>query len=341
MTGAEHDIEERYEVSFHVPTQIPKLLNCAVIQIITRMILLGVLLSAGLTSCGKPPSNDLVVINPDTNRSIAYKVWLPEAEAPAPLVLISHGTSGQYDNHLWLAEALVANGYAVAGLNHPHDTTMDRSDAGLIRVWDRPADISFLISTLLNDPRWNKSIDASRIAAAGFSSGGQTVIALAGGIYNPELMGAYCTSDHKGPECDMAEIVDIDFSDAGNNYKDERIKAVFAMAPALGPGMTAEGLSQIDIPAAIIAAKDDDLITPAYHAEHYARHIPDSQLTLIPKGGHFVFVTTCTFIPKVVDFFITEIDMCGRNIELDRATVHADVANMAIEFFDQKLAEAR
>jgi predicted dienelactone hydrolase len=154
-------------------------------------------------------------------------------------------------------------------------------------------------------------------------------------------MGEYCTSDHKGPECDLAEIVDIDFSDAGNNYKDERIKAVFAMAPALGPGMTAEGLNQIDIPVAIVAAKDDDLITPAYHAEHYTRHIPDAQLTLIPKGGHFVFVTTCTFIPTVVDFFITEIDMCGRNIELDRATVHADVANIAVEFFDNHLADAQ
>jgi predicted dienelactone hydrolase len=311
---------------------------------VNSKILLGLATITCLVSCSEPRQNDLVVVNPETGRSIEYKIWLPTSDGPAPLVIISHGTSGHNSDHFWLADALVDNGFAVAALNHPHDTRMDRSVAGLIRVWDRPVDISFLLSHLLEDPQWSKSIDASRIGAAGYSSGGYTVIALAGGIYDPKLMAEYCDSDQKGPECDLAETVDIDsidFSDAGGNYRDERIKAVFAMAPALRPGMLADGLAKISIPVGIITSKDDELITPAYHAEHYARHIPNSTLASFPKGGHFVYVTTCTIVPSIVDFFITEIDLCGREIDVDRESAQIDIANIAVDFFSLNLAETK
>jgi predicted dienelactone hydrolase len=308
------------------------------------VILLGLAAAAYLTSCSEPGQNDLVVVNPETARSIEYKIWLPETDEPAPLIIISHGTSGHNSDHIWLADALVQNGFAVAALNHPHDTRMDRSVEGLIRVWDRPVDISFLLSHLLEDPQWSKSIDRSRIAAAGYSSGGYTVIALAGGIFDPRLMGEYCNSPQKGPECDLVkstEVATIDYSNAGRNYRDERIKAVYAMAPALGPGMLADELAKISIPVGIITAKDDGLITPANHAEHYARHIPNATLEYFPKGGHFVYVTTCTIIPSIVDFFITEIDLCGREIDADRESVQIDIANTAVKFFSLNLAETQ
>ena len=296
-----------------------------------------VLVSASLLSCAETQQANSVLVDASRNRSIQYKVWLPRVDGPAPLVIISHGTRGHISDHRWLADALVESGFAVVALNHPHDTRMDSTPAGMLRVWDRSLDISLLLTSLLNDPQWNESIDVERIGAAGYSSGGQTVIALAGGIYDPVLMGKYCASDRKGPECDLAEIVDIDFTDAGRSYRDERIKAVFAMAPPLGPGMIADELAQIEVPVGIVTAQDDDLITPAHHSEHYARHIPDAQLTLVPKGGHFIFVTTCAIVPTIVDFFIKEIDMCGREIDIDRESVQKNVAGLAIEFFETKL----
>jgi len=306
-----------------------------------QVLAICVLASASLLSCSKTKRTELVLVDSDRNRNIEYTVRLPGADGASPLVIISHGTRGHYSDHRWLADALVESGFAVAALNHPHDTRRDQSPAGMIRVWDRPVDVSFLLTSLLNDPRWSESIDSERVGAAGYSSGGHTAISLAGGIFDPELMGEYCASDRKGPECDLAEtadLVDIDFTDAGNSYRDQRIKVVFAMAPALGPGMTEEGLAQIDIPVGIVTAKDDELITPAHHAEFYSRHIPDADLRFVPNGGHFVFVTACTVMPTIVYFFIAEIDMCGREIDVDRESVQAGVAGLAVEFFGNNLA---
>jgi predicted dienelactone hydrolase len=112
------------------------------------------------------------------------------------------------------------------------------------------------------------------------------------------------------------------------------------MAPALGPGMIAEALEGITIPVGIITAEDDELITPEYHAEHYAKHIPNAALITVPKGGHFVYVTTCTLMPFIVDLFITEIDLCGRDIDVDRERVQADIAKYAVAFLTLHLAKA-
>lgn len=62
-----------------------------------------------------------------------------------PLVVSSHGSGGVYNNYSWIMEALVAHGYAVAVFNHPFDTALDKTDAGVMRVRDRPQDINLHI----------------------------------------------------------------------------------------------------------------------------------------------------------------------------------------------------
>jgi predicted dienelactone hydrolase len=302
------------------------------------ILIVGGLALLILAACSGPKTPTETVVDAERNRSIDYQLLLPSSSDPAPLILISHGTTGYYDNHQWLVDELLLNGFAVAVFNHPGDHQMDRTPEGFFRVWDRPGDISVLISAFLENPQTAGRIDANRIAAAGFSSGGYTVIALAGGIYDPQLMADYCTSEIKGRECDLADPTGIDFSGAGDSYRDPRIRAVFAMAPGLGPGMTVESLAAIDIPVGIVTAVDDDLITPAHNAERYAEHIPGAEISFVPNGGHFVYVNTCTLIPTVVDFFMEEIDLCGREIDADRATVQQEVAAIAVSFLQKNLA---
>jgi predicted dienelactone hydrolase len=289
-----------------------------------------------LLSCGEADLAESTIIDTNRNRSIEYKIWLPKTRQPAPLVIISHGTYGHYSDHLWLVETLVKHGYVVAGLNHPNNTRKDRSLEGIVRAWDRPPDISFLLTSLLKNPKVNKLIDPDKVAIFGYSAGGQTAFALAGGIYDPDLMMAYCESAKKGTDCDLVEEVDfstIDLTGARESYKDSRVKAVFAMAPALGPGMTPGSLANIDIPIEIVVAADDELVTPDHNAHHYARHTPAAELKIVPKGGHFVFVE-CGFMTTIVDFFLDEVDLCGREIDVDRVLVQADVAILAIEFLE-------
>ena len=139
----------------------------------------------------------------------------------------------------------------------------------------------------------------------------------------------------------LREYDDSDFAIHLKFNEDDKVEMLMELYRSfMGPGMLADGLAETSVPVGILTAADDDLITPAYHAEHYAKHIPDATLTLIPKGGHFVFVTTCTFMPTIVDFFITEIALCGREIDIDRSTVQPDIANIVVDFFSLHLAEA-
>ncbi len=299
-----------------------------------------VLLVLLLVSCTSPGENTGIYEDVSRDRSISYEIWLPGFQSGMgkfPLVVLSHGSGGEYSNHTWLIDSLVENGFIVASLNHPMNTTRDNTDEGVISVWHRPRDISVLLDHLLKDSKLAKFIDETRIGAAGFSSGGYTVLALAGAIYDPELMNAYCTSQERGKDCELAtDSSSVDFKDSSVSYKDGRIISVFSMAPAVGPAITKDSLTEIGLPVLIIASKDDELVSPGLGAVRYAEHIPTSELILLPAGGHFVFLE-CSAITMIVDWFNKELDLCGKKFSIDRDEVRRMVSDKAVSFFSENL----
>ncbi len=234
-------------------------------------------------------------------------------------------------------EALKTEGYITAAVNHPGNTTMDDSGQGVVRVWERAEDLTRLLDTLLSDPAWQDRIDAERIGAAGFSSGGYTVLALGGAKYEASRLAEYCASEDHGPDCDLADPnLEVDFAGSERSYKDERIQAIFAMAPAVGQAITEQSLREFTAPVTIPAAKDDELVYPKYSAEHYAKHIPNAVLTLLPEGGHFIFLQ-CNVGTRIADWFIDHLDLCGKNFDVDREQVRNTVATQAVDFFNLHL----
>ena len=302
---------------------------------------LYVLLILLVASCTAPGDNVGIIEDSSRDRFIPYRIWVPNAEADIvkfPLIILSHGSGGEYSNHTWLIDSLVENGFIVAALNHPLNTTRDNTDEGVISVWHRPRDITVLLDYLLKDSRWVDVIDENRIGAAGFSSGGYTVLALAGAIYDPELMSAYCTSEERGKDCELAtDSSSVDFGGSSASYKDERIKSVFSMAPAVGSAITKESLTEIGVPVFIIASKDDELVSPKYGAMRYAENIPASDLVLLPNGGHFIFLK-CNAITTVVDWFNRELDLCGTNFSVDKDEIRKMVSAEAVSFFTENVA---
>ena len=299
-----------------------------------------ILLVLLLTSCSAPGDNIGTLEDSSRDRSIPYEIWFPNVEVEKekfPLVILSHGSGGEYSNHTWLIDSLIENGFIVAALNHPMNTARDNTDEGVISVWHRPRDISVLLDYLLNDSNWVNVIDENRIGAAGFSSGGYTVLALAGAIYDPELMSAYCASLERGKDCELAtDSSNVDFRDSSASYKDERIKSVFSMAPAVGSAITKESLAEIELPVFIIASKDDELVSPNYGAIRYAENIPRSDLVLLASGGHFIFLE-CNAITTVVDWLNKELDLCGTKFNVDRDEIRKMVSARAVSFFSDNL----
>jgi predicted dienelactone hydrolase len=276
----------------------------------------------------------------------------PEAKLAAkpakfPLILLSHGTGGTAQSIAWLATALAARGYIVAAVNHPGNNAIEPYTVqGFSLWWLRAKDISKVLDDILADPDFGPHIDPRRIGAAGFSLGGYTVIALAGGVTSRQQFDQYCKTGRDSVSCKappefpdlLAKAETLASSDpafaaalagAGKSYRDPRIRAVFAIAPAIGPAVTAKSLATIEIPVAIVAGAGDSVVPVAANARYYANIIPRVALTVLPGDvDHYTFVDVCTdsgrsSIPQ----------LCVDRGTVDREAVHAETIEIAAKFF--------
>jgi predicted dienelactone hydrolase len=265
-----------------------------------------------------------------------------------PLIALSHGTGGSAMQMAWLGTYLASRGYIAVAVNHPgNNAVTGYTIQGFAEGWERAKDISTVIGDMLRDPRFGERIDAGRIGAAGFSYGGYTMMELAGATTDVQQLLAWC-AQVKNP-CNPPEMPDLwekfkaaeqqpDVQDAmahaGDSYRDPRIRAVFAIAPAPARAFTSESLHKITIPVEIVAGASDTIAPPADNAEFFAHDISGAKLTILPGGvGHYTFLDVGTEAGKkqLPQLFVD-------NAGVDRQAIHDEVGQMAADFFDQELA---
>ena len=274
-----------------------------------------------------------------------FKAWTavpnaPVAEGRFPLLVFSHGTGGNRFANVWLIERFVKAGYAVLSLDHYGNNSFHKIPREFLKWWERPIDIQFVLSELLQDPVVGRSIDASRIGGVGHSLGGYTNIALAGGQVDRLPPGMPTKLPPEFPETD--EVIDYgsdsEISESFQKYagqvKDDRFKAFFVMAPAIGFGFhAAEQVVAIDRPIYIVAGRGDRETPVTTNALNFHRIIPQSEIFLFDEPvGHYVFLNEATAFGKQVVPSIC-VDAEG----VDRADVHAKTAELALTFFEQHL----
>src|SRR5690606_6749372 len=196
-------------------------------------------------------------------------------------------------------------GFMVAAVDHngtpEEEGHFQRPTLTDFLAWERARDLSVALTELLTDPVLGPRIDSARIGAAGFSLGGTTALWTAGARLDLDAL-------HRNgppPPPEIAAAIDqlIAYSEtdpvarasvarANHSYRDTRIRAVFAIAPPMGAGFTAEGLRDVTVPVAIVAGDADLIAPPATNARHFARHIPQAQLSVLPgEAGHFTDAT--------------------------------------------------
>ena len=282
---------------------------------------------------------------------VARDAALPLAPAKFPLVVLSHGTGGTAGNLAWLGETLAAHGYIAAAVNHPGNNAIDGYTVpGFTLWWLRARDLSAVIDGLLADPTFGPRIDRGRIGAAGHSLGGYTVLALAGGIATPDHLRQFCGSPAADKFCaPLREFPDIRpkaqalaesdptyraaLTQGGRSYRDPRVRAVFAMAPALGPAFLPDSLTDIDTPVAIAAGAGDEVVPVPSGAQALAAAIPHAELTVLPAPvGHYVFIGVCLDAARAA-----LPGGCTDPPGIDRAAVEAKTAGLAQAFFDRHL----
>jgi len=266
------------------------------------------------------------------------------APGASPLVLLSPGIHGSARNYTWLTEALARHGIIVAAISH-HDESptggsgaVDAADAGPIaspRGWSRPRDCSAALDFVLAHPSFGGAADPSRIGAVGHANGGAAVLALAGGVFDPTAMEAYCHSpasrDDRG--CEDADEPRAGIERANGSLRDERVRAVAALDPSLGPGHNARSLSRIKVPVHIVATVEGDFLPFEHHAGRYARLIPGASLTPLAHGeGHFVFLDECSSREQVAG-----VPVCRDREGVERSAVHARLSEILARFFTEHL----
>lgn len=284
----------------------------------------------------------------DAGTAAEHAAMAPAME-PWPIVLLSHGTGGTAMQLAWLGTALARAGFVAAAVNHPGNNGMEPYTAeGFALWWERATDLSEVLDGMLADEEFGPKIDPARVGAAGFSLGGYTVLELGGARTDMSVLTDMCQQQPTTPICHVPEMKDFGTPDqvlhavkqtsglslarSGESYRDPRVRAVFAIAPAPGMTLTSESLHAMKLPVEIVAGSADPIAVPKDNADHVRAHIRGARESILPGVAHYTFLDTCTAAGKQ-----SQPVLCGDPAGVDRNAVHTQVAAMAVEFFQRTL----
>ena len=193
------------------------------------------------------------------DRTFPTTLWYPQgATSKLPLLIHSHGIVSARNELSYLMEQMASYGYVVAATDYPLTSGSTPGGANANDVMNQPADVSFLIDSILglaDKKPFAGQIDESKIGLSGFSLGGLTTILA---TYHPR-------------------------------WRDQRIAASVAIA---GPAVafTEEFYTTSDVPFLMISGTSDALIDTQYNASIIPTRNDNSDLVLIAGGSHLGFV---------------------------------------------------
>ncbi len=312
----------------------------------TRMIEVAVWYPTQQKTPGEKIDSDIWIIKN------AIKNAPLDSTTKLPLIIFSHGYSGDQWAHTWFAEYFAEHGYIVAIVRHYGNSYPNMIPEICVRPWNRPQDLSFVLDQLLKHEEFKDSIDTNRIGAAGFSQGGVACMWLAGVkahltrenlkqqitmVHDPE----YKQLHFKNIPSDRLDNVldnftEQDFTQANRSYYDQRFKAVFVMAPGIDEEnimFNPDGLSQSKIPMHITVGQIDE--GTVEQSIFFSQHIPNCTLTIIPGYvTHWPLLNEGTPEGKLKRPIYT-ID----HPSVDRKKIHSDTADQALEFFNLNFAK--
>jgi predicted dienelactone hydrolase len=182
----------------------------------------------------------------------------------------------------------------------------------------------------------HEAIDPRRVGAFGFSAGGFTVLAAAGGRPDLSLVGPHCRAHPGFFDCGLvtAHGGSVPANIAVHWQADTRIKAVVAAAPALGFAFDRPGLARVRVPVQLWAGGDDHILPAPFYADAVRSALPRApEFHVEPGAGHFDFLAPCTpALARIAP------EICASAPGFDRTAFHARFNAEIVRFFRAHLA---
>lgn len=197
----------------------------------------------------------------EPERRLQGMVWHPQNRdaGPFPLVIYSHGFTSTWQGGAYLADQLARLGYVVVAVDYPLTNFAAPGGPNPKDVVNQPADISFIIDTLLEHSTneghaLEGMIDSARIGVTGISLGGLTTTLVS---FHPEM-------------------------------RDPRIGAALSIA---GPTaiFTDKFFSFAQVPFLMLAGDIDALVPYDSNAAPVIAKVPGAQLISLAGGSHTGF----------------------------------------------------
>jgi len=294
-----------------------------------------------IPAAGKDPALEVLVwspcaSNPSELRMGPYLVQAnqdcPVSGRTLPLIVISHGQGGTRLGHHDTATALADAGFLVASFNHPGDTFGDDSLASEVRIFEsRPADVSRVITHMLEQWKDRQLVDAQSIGVSGFSRGGYTALAVAGAEPSRSVsIERFCGGSWRSlliPICRKLGNEAV----ALTARADSRVKAVVAADPL--NLFAASSLKAVKVPVQLWASELGGDGVELAHTQLIQRSLPKPPEYHIANGaGHFIFLAPCTELFRKEARRICE-DPSG----ISREAWHASMNQAVSAFFTDKL----
>ncbi|MEH2003184.1 MAG: alpha/beta hydrolase [Nostoc sp.] len=230
-------------------------------------------------------------------------IYLPIAQTPRPIIVISHGLGSDRTSFAYLAEHLASYGFVVAVPEHPGSNSKQLQAllAGTAdtvtnprELIDRPLDIKFLLDELTrlsqSNPTFKGRLNLEQVGIIGQSFGGYTALALAGAKIDFQQLKANCPAlEYTLNVSLLLQCLAVNLPNYKYNLSDARIKAAIAINPVDSSIFGQASLSQIKIPVMIVSGSYDT-IAPALPEQIQPFSwltTPNKYLALINGGTHF------------------------------------------------------
>ncbi len=208
---------------------------------------------------------------------IAYHLWIPPLEEPAPAVIVFHGAGSQKENHADFARAALAHDFvALTFDNRGHGETDGALGPGVI------ADLQRLARFVADRPE----VDAGRVAVRGSSMGGLLAIHMAAASDAIAAVVAICPASERMLLESVRPVAAGKPPAPGSYLEAMRIepKALAAWLEEYEVGDAVERLA--GKPLMLIHAQGDEQVPYQHSEELYARAGEPKRLLLLEGGDH-------------------------------------------------------